>query len=152
MCIIYWRLMKKFRLISLWFFTSTKILSKLTSQLTNSVEKSPSWEANRSSSSQDIPHNLWSPKLFTAFTSARHLSISWARLNQSMLPHPMSWRSTLILPSYLHLCLPSGLFPSNLPTKTVYTPLLSLYVQHAQPILLNKRTTQKKWVAVWLIW
>ena len=38
-------------------------------------------------------------------------------------PHPTSLRSVLIL-SYLRSGLPSGLFPSGFPTKTLYTPLL----------------------------
>ena len=38
-------------------------------------------------------------------------------------PHPTSWRSNIILSSHLHLGLPSGLFPSAFPTKTLYTPL-----------------------------
>ena len=35
----------------------------------------------------------------TAVTSARHLSVSWARSIQSIPPHPTSWRSILILSS-----------------------------------------------------
>jgi len=39
------------------------------------------------------------------------------------LPHPTSWRSILIS-SHLRLGLPTGLFPSSFPNKTLYTPLL----------------------------
>jgi hypothetical protein len=41
-----------------------------------------------------------------------------------MPPHLTSWRSILILSFHLRLSLPSGLFPSGFPTKTLYTPLL----------------------------
>jgi hypothetical protein len=32
-------------------------------ELTNSMEQSPSWEANRSSAAQQIPRILWNPKV-----------------------------------------------------------------------------------------
>jgi len=48
-----------------------------------------------------------------------------SQLDPVRTPHPTSWRSILILYSHLRLGLPSGLFPSNFPTKTLYTPLLS---------------------------
>jgi hypothetical protein len=60
----------------------------------------------------------------TAFTGARHLCLSWASSIQSVPPHPTSWKSILIS-SHLRLGLPSGLFPSGFPTKTLYTPLPS---------------------------
>jgi len=65
-------------------------------------------------------------RFITTLTSARHLSLSWARSIHSMSPHPTSWRSILILSSHLHLGLLSGLFPSGFPSKTPYTPLFPI--------------------------
>jgi hypothetical protein len=60
------------------------------------MEQSP-WEANRVSASQEIPAIYATQRLTTAFTSARHLPLSWASAIQSMLPQPASWRSILFL-------------------------------------------------------
>ena len=65
------------------------------------------------------------PRFITAFSTARHLSLSWASSIQSISPHPTSWKSIFILSSHLRLGLPSGLFPSCFPTKTLYMPPLS---------------------------
>jgi hypothetical protein len=64
-------------------------------------------------------------RFITTLTSVRHLSLSWASPIQSTYPHPTSWRSILILSIHLCLGLPSGLFPSGFPTKTLYTALYS---------------------------
>ena len=65
-------------------------------------------------------------RIITAFTTAHHVSISWARWIQSTPSHPIYFlKSLLILYSYLCLGLPSGFFPSGLPTKTAYATLLS---------------------------
>ena len=52
----------------------------------------------------------------TAFTSARHMSLSWLRLSQFRPAHPIPWRSILILSSHLSLGLQTGIFPSGLLT------------------------------------
>ena len=64
-------------------------------------------------------------RFITALTSVRHLSVSWASSIQPIYPHPNSWRSIIILSTHLRLGLPSGLFPSGFPTKTLYTHLSS---------------------------
>ena len=64
-------------------------------------------------------------RFITALTSVRHLSQSWTSPIQSIYPHPTSWSSILILSTHLCLGLPTGLFPSGLPTKTLDTPLYS---------------------------
>ena len=64
-------------------------------------------------------------RFITALTSLRQLSLSRASPIQSIYPHPTSWRSILILSTHLRLGLPSGLLPSDFPTKTLYTSLSS---------------------------
>ena len=72
-------------------------------------------------------------RFITALSSLRHLSPSWASPIQSIYPHPTSWRSILILSTHLCLGLPSGLFPSGFPTKTLYTPPPLLTHMHHMP-------------------
>jgi hypothetical protein len=64
-------------------------------------------------------------RFITAFTNARHMSLSRANSIQSIPPHPTPWRSISILSSHLRLGLLSGVFPSAFPTKTLYTHFLS---------------------------
>ena len=61
-------------------------------------------------------------RFITTLTNVRQLPPSWASPIQSIYPHPTSWRSVLILSIHLRLGLPSGLFPSGFPNKTLYTP------------------------------
>ena len=84
------------------------------------LEKLPGFAAN-----QEIPRILWNPKVRYQLTSASHMSLSWANSIQSPPPLPTSWRSILILSSHLRVGLPSGLFPSGFPTKTLCTPVPS---------------------------
>ena len=64
-------------------------------------------------------------RFITALTSVRQLSLSWVSPIQSIHPHPTSWRSILILTTHLRLGLPSGLLPSDFPSKTLYIHLSS---------------------------
>ena len=74
---------------------------------------------------QKIPRIFGTRRFITVLTSARHLSLSWTNSIQSSQPPPTSWRSILILSYHLRLGLPSCLFPSGFPTKTLCTPLPS---------------------------
>ena len=93
--------------------------------LTYSMEQSPSWAANRSSASQEIPRILWNLKV-------NYRTHKWpspvpilSHIYPGQVPHTTSWRSILILSSNLRLGLPSDLFPSGFPTKPLYTSLFS---------------------------
>jgi hypothetical protein len=56
--------------------------------MTNSMEQSPSWEANRSSASQEIHRILWKPKVHYRIHNSPPPVLSWAISIQSMPPHP----------------------------------------------------------------
>ena len=66
-----------------------------------------------------------SPTFYRAFTKVHHQALFWASSIQSMPTHHSSWRYILILYSCLCMGLPSNLFPSDFPTKTLYASLLS---------------------------
>ena len=101
-----------------YFFTQYS-----THLLTYSLHRAePSWEPNQFSASQEIPCNLWNPKVHYLI----HLSLSWVPSMQSMPSHPTSWISIYILPSHLCLGLPGGLFPWVSPQKPcIHLSLLS---------------------------
>ena len=72
-----------------------------------------------------IPTFYGTLRFITASTRSHHLSLSWARSIQSMPPCPNSGRSILLLTSHLCRGIPSGLFPSGFPTKTLHAHLPS---------------------------
>ena len=75
--------------------------------------------------SQEIPRILWNPKFHYRILKYPPPVPILSQLDPVHTLHPTSWRSILILSSHLRLDLPSVLFPSDFPTKTLYTPLLS---------------------------
>jgi hypothetical protein len=89
--------------------------------LTYSIEQSPSWEANRFATSQEIPRILCNPKVHYRI----HKCPPPVSILSQFNPHTTSWRSILILSSHLRLGLRTSPFPSGFPTKTLYTPLPS---------------------------
>jgi hypothetical protein len=93
--------------------------------LTHSTKQSPSWEANRPTASQEIRRILWNPQVHYHIHKCPPPVPIMSHIYPVQAPHPTSWRYILILPSHLRLSLPSGLFPSGFPTKTLHTPLLS---------------------------
>ena len=78
--------------------------------LTYSMEERRSWEANRSSASRKFPAFYGTRKFIAAFTTARHLSVSWARPIQSfpllrlyprIIPVPRLWSLFLNMANFL---------------------------------------------------
>ena len=91
-------------------------------------------------------------RFITALTSVRRLCLTWASPIQSTSPHPTSWRYILILFTHLRLGLPSGLFPSGFPIKTLYAPSPHPYAPHAQPIsFFSILSPAQYWVRVQII-
>ena len=89
-----------------------------------------------------------SRRFITAPTRARHLSVYWARLIQSM-PPPIFRRSILMLSSHLRLVLTSRLLPSGLPTKTLYAPFPS-HICATCPAHLSRRNVDSSFISLFV--
>jgi hypothetical protein len=107
---------------SYWRHGAKHLKGSLSLALTYSMQHRPSWKANKSSATQEIPRILWYPKVH----SQQPVICPCPQPHRSSpRPRPTSWRSILIVSSHLRLGLPSGLLPSGFATKTLYAPLFS---------------------------
>jgi len=110
----------------MYILTYLLLLTYLLAYLfTYSMQQIPCWEANRFSASQEIPRILWNPKIHYRIHKCPQTVPILSQINPVHAHHHTSSRSILILSSRIHLDLPSGLFPSGFPTKTLYTRLQS---------------------------
>jgi hypothetical protein len=89
--------------------------------LTNTMERSL-WEVDSHSDSQEITHLLWILKVHVHKNTITRPCFEPDE--SSSYPHKISLRSVLIS-SYLCLCLLSGLFPSGFLTKILHAFLIS---------------------------
>jgi hypothetical protein len=79
------------------------------------------------------------------------LSLSWARLIQSMPPASHVLKIVLISSSYIHLDLPNDLLPTGFPIKTLYAPLLLPIHATCLGRLSKTNFIQSIWVCYWII-
>jgi hypothetical protein len=110
-------------------------------------QQNPNREAKSSSLSQLIPWSKWSTKANWRLERVGSCPYPEPHQSSARLFRPVSQISILLLSSHLRLVLPSGLFPSGFPIKTLYTPLLCPYVLHASPIS-NRPMWSPEWYLV----
>jgi len=87
--------------------------------LTYSMQRNPSSESNRFSASQEIPRNLWNPKVYYRIYKCLLPDPILSRINPVHTSHSTSWIFILILSSHLRLGLPSGVFITPLEWNSV---------------------------------
>ena len=78
------------------------------------------WATNRFSAGQEIPRILWNPEFHYRIHTCPPSVVILSQLDPFHTP-TSHWRSSLILSFHLRQGLSSGLFPSGIPTKTIYT-------------------------------
>jgi hypothetical protein len=104
-------------------------------QVTDSMEQSPSWEANRFQLVKKFPKFYGTRRFITAFTRAHHPSLFGANYIQSMPSYPTSYKSILILSFHLRLGSCQWSLFSQILTPNFCTHLSSIpYVLRTPPV------------------
>ena len=105
----------------------------------NSMEQSPSWEANQFSASQEILRILWNPKVHCRIHKCPPSVSILRQIDPVHTPNSTSWRFILMLASNLRLGLRSGFFSLKFPHQNpVYSsPLPIRTICPAHLILLD---------------
>jgi len=131
-----WRRQKKkshYRNGSKHFWLTGRLTGRLRNELPNSTQPCSRMLEKLAAPQlvKKFPAFYGNWKFITVFTTARHLSLSWARSIQSTPTQPFLQHPYLILVYHLRLGFPSGLFriPHQNPMHLSSTP----YVPYAQP-------------------
>jgi hypothetical protein len=101
------------------------------------MELSPSWEAASFAATQEIPNNLWNPKIHYLVHKSLPLLQILRKNNPVHITYPITLRTVLILSTNLRLGLPSSLFPPGF-LRSMYQILcqflyLRLVIQRIHP-------------------
>jgi hypothetical protein len=79
---------------------------------------------------ENFPTCYGTRRFVAMFTRALHWFLFWARWNQSIPSHAISLRFILVVSFHLRLGFPSGLFPSDFPTKIPWWMFFLLKFAH----------------------
>ena len=118
------------------------VVTICTTTFTYSMKQSTSWEANRFSASQEIPCNLWKPKVHYRVYKCPPPVPTLSQINPVQVTHSTSWRSILILSSHLRLGLSSRLPQVSPPKPCIYlsSPMRATCPAHIILLHLTSRT------------